>query len=113
MLYDGALRFIKKGQAAMIEGDRFNQNHNLVKAQKIVAELMSCLDMNQGQEIAANLLALYTYAYNQLVMANMEDKPEPLLQASKVLEDLRESWVELERMVRSGGTAEDVIPKAA
>ena len=52
MLYDGALKFMEAGKKAMAEGDRDKQNQNLQKAQKIVMELMSCLDMEEGKEIA-------------------------------------------------------------
>lgn len=100
MLYDGALKFIDAGKRAMELGNVEDQNVQLQKAQKIVMELMSCLDMNGGGEVAQNLLALYSYAYNQLVLGNVEDQPEMLDQAAKVLTDLRESWVELERMTR-------------
>lgn len=96
MLYDGALRFIDQGREAMRRGDTYEQNTCLQKAQKIVAELLSCLDLAKGGEIAQNLFALYTYCYNNLVEANVEDRTEPLDQAAKVLESLRESWVELE-----------------
>lgn len=96
MLYDGALRFMDAGRRAMIEKDIDLQNTSLQKAQKIVLELASCLDMRQGGEIAENLFALYTYCYNQLVAANIEDKPEYIDHAARVLSDLRESWVQIE-----------------
>ena len=107
MLYDGAIRFCRLGQEAMNNGDLYQQNSYIQKAQKIVAELMSCLDMQKGGPIAENLFALYTYAYNQLVEANVEDNEQGLRQAMKVLEQLRESWVELERQARHGDTGEN------
>jgi flagellar protein FliS len=107
MLYDGAIRFMRLGQEAMKQADLYRQNEYIQKSQKIVAELMSCLDMQKGGPIAENLFALYTYAYNQMVQANVEDNEEALLQSIRVLEQLRESWVELERQARSGDTGEN------
>jgi flagellar protein FliS len=101
MLYDGAVRFIKTGKDAMASGDLYAQNHNLQKAQKIVTELISCLDMNQGGEVAQNLLALYGFVYNNLVTANLSDDPVLLDQSVKVLEDLRTSWAQLELQRRA------------
>jgi flagellar protein FliS len=95
MLYDGALRFMEAGKHAMQQGELAKQNHSLQRAQKIVTELMSCLDMKQGGEIAKNLLALYTYVLNQLVMANIEDNPEPVERSIRVMSELRESWAEI------------------
>ena len=100
MLYDGALRFMNAGKRAMEAGNTFEQNVNLQKAQKIIAELISCLDMEKGGEIAQNLFALYGFCYNGLVDANVQDKPEPIDHAIQVLTNLRASWVELEKQTR-------------
>lgn len=97
MLYDGALRFMGAGLTAMRHENRFEQNEKLTRAQRIVAELMSCLDMNQGGEVAQNLMALYSYTYDQLVQANLQDDEEAVLRAQRVLSDLRVSWVALDK----------------
>jgi flagellar secretion chaperone FliS len=100
MLYDGAIRFMEAGKYGIEQNDLEIQNKNLQKAQKIILELMSCLDMDKGGEIATNLLALYTYVLNELVEANVGDKVEPVDRCIKILCDLRESWVEVDRMTR-------------
>lgn len=102
MLYDGALRFMNLGKVAMLQRNVEEQNASLQRAQKIIVELMSCLDMEQGKEISQNLFALYTYIYNQLVAANIEDKPEVIDNCMEILSGLRESWVVLESQIRGG-----------
>jgi len=102
MLYDGALKFLRQADEAMEKKDLFKQNDAIQRVQKIVAELMSCLDFNHGGEIAQNLFALYSFVYNQLVLANIEDNRDALKEASTLLENLRVSWVELEKQQRSG-----------
>jgi flagellar secretion chaperone FliS len=92
MLYDGALRFMEAGKKAMVDGNRERQNANLQKAQKIVTELMACLDMDRGGEIAKNLLGLYSYVLNELVQANVEDDPQGIDRCLRVMSELRESW---------------------
>lgn len=101
MLYDGALKFIRQADEAMEKRDLFKQNDAIQRVQKIVAELMSCLDFEHGGEIAHNLFALYSFTYNQLVIANVEDNRDALKQAGTVLENLRVSWVELEQQQRT------------
>jgi flagellar protein FliS len=96
MLYDGALRYMETGKHAMRHGDLQKQNGELQKAQRVVTELMSCLDMDQGGEVAQNLLALYSYILNCLVQANIEDKPDLIDQSIAILSELRESWTALE-----------------
>lgn len=101
MLYDGALRFMEAGKHAMATRDLEKQNSNLQKAQKILTELMSCLDMQNGGDIAKNLLALYTFAYDQLVQANMKDDPKGIDNSIQMFSQLRESWVEIEKSVKA------------
>lgn len=93
MLYDGALRFMEGGRHAIAHNDYAKQNQQLQQAQKIVMELMSCLDMEKGGEVAKNLLSLYTYVLNELVKGNCEDNPECINRCIRVMRDLRESWV--------------------
>lgn len=100
MLYDGAIRFMEAGKYGIEHKDLELQNQNLQKAQRIVMELMSCLDMDKGGEIAKNLLALYSYVLNELVEANVGDKTEPIDRCIKILCELRESWVEVEKKTR-------------
>lgn len=103
MLYDGALKFMEAAKHAMGAKDYFRQNANLVKAQKIVSELMSCLDMQQGGEIATNLFALYTYVGDELVKANVGDDVEAVDRCIRVMSELRESWAAVESSLRNGG----------
>lgn len=101
MLYDGALRFMEAGKHAMSKKDLELQNHSLQKAQKIVMELMACLDMDKGGEVATNLFGLYAYILNELVAANCEDKPEPIDRCIGILSQLRESWATVESKTRT------------
>jgi flagellar protein FliS len=102
MLYDGAIRFMENGRYAMEGGDLQRQNDQIQRAQRIVFELMATLNMDKGGEISRNLMSLYTYVIEQLVNANVEDKPEGIDRALKVMRELRESWVEIERRHRMG-----------
>ena len=61
---------------------------------------MCCLV--KGGEIAKNLLALCTYVLEELVSANIEDRSECLDRAIRTLTELRESWVEVEKITRAG-----------
>lgn len=107
MLYDGALRFMEGAKHAMSQDDLYRQNELCQKAQNILAELMSCLDLKTG-EVAQNLLSLYTYTYDQLVQANINDDPEPIDRAIKVMSDLRDSWVQLETATKAAVEPRDV-----
>ncbi len=101
MLYDGALRFMEQGKAAMEAGDLAGQNAALQRAQKIVMELMSALDLRKGGDVAKNLMALYSYVLDELVGANLEDRPARVVSAMATMAELRQGWAELERQTRA------------
>jgi len=101
MMYDGALRFILAAKQALQAKDRYEQNQNLLRAQKVVGELICCLDMHKGGEIASNLLSIYTYVYDELVRSNIEDDIEGLERCSQILSELRSGWVQMESELRS------------
>ena len=100
MLYDGAIRFMEAGRRGLVEGNLEQQNTNLQKAQKIVTELMSSLDMHRGGEVSRNLFALYSYVQNELVTANVEDRQDSIVNAMSTMRELREGWAELEKQQR-------------
>lgn len=102
LMYDGALRFMEAGRHAMVKRDLERQNTNLQKAQRVVLELMACLDMTQGGDVSKNLFALYSYVVDELVKANIEDDLAAADRAIKVMSDLRESWSELQKSLRKG-----------
>ncbi|ARU42275.1 flagellar export chaperone FliS [Armatimonadetes bacterium Uphvl-Ar1] len=97
MLYDGAIRFMNQAKDAMEKRELERQNEACKRAQDIISELMSCLDLKQGGEIAQNLFALYTFTFDRIVQANIEDNPLLLDQSIQVLSELRESWATLEQ----------------
>ena len=97
MLYDGTLRFIEEGKRAMLAKDFETKNLKFQRAQKIVMELISTLDIRNGGEIATNLLSLYTFVLNELTEGNVSDKTVHIDNAYRTMSELRESWAELER----------------
>lgn len=109
MLYDGALKFMEAGKHAIAHHDLARQNDQLQKAQKVVLELMSCLDPEQGGEVAKNLLNLYSYVLNELVKANCEDNADAIERCIKIFSDLRDSWVQIEAQTRGGGHASEAV----
>ncbi len=92
MLYDGAIRFLSIAREKMADGEIEARHSNLLKAQGIIAELLSSLDMAKGGEVATNLQRVYAYMLQQLVDANLYDKPAPIEEVLAMLRDLRESW---------------------
>lgn len=100
MLYEGLVRFIRQGIAGIEEKDYDKSNTNIIKAQKIVLELMVTLNMESGGEIAKSLSALYDYMYRRLIEANI--KKDTAI-ANEVLEfavELKDTFEEAYKLMK-------------
>lgn len=92
MLYDGAIRFLKTAADNMTPRKYELVHNNIMKAQDIVTELMVSLNMEEGDKIAGNLLNIYAYIKKRLLEANMEKNKEIVLEAIKLLTQLKDGW---------------------
>lgn len=106
MLYDGALRFCTLALESMQARQLEAQNNYLIKAQRIIGELMSSLNREAGGEVATNLFHLYTHMLQQLVQANLTDDPALIESVIQVLRELRESWAQVDRMMAQTGAGQ-------
>lgn len=100
MLYDGAIKFINKAIELMPKKDIENIHNNIVKAQDIIIELATSLNMDAG-EISQRLFSIYMYINNRLTDANVKKDQKPLLEVKKYLSDLREAWEEAAKKVQT------------
>jgi flagellar protein FliS len=98
MLYNGALRFLTKGMAAIDEKNIEQANTNILKVQDIVLELMSTLKMEY--EVSANLMSLYDFMYRHLVQANVKKDKKSLEDVYELMEQLRDTWSEAMKIAR-------------
>jgi flagellar secretion chaperone FliS len=95
LLYQGLLRFTHLAIEALERGDHAEAHTSLLRAQDIVVELASSLDLTAGGQIAQNLLQLYDYGYRQLVQANCQKDPVPAQDASRIFGELLAVWSEV------------------
>ena len=94
MLYDGARRFLTQAAFAMRQGDLGTSNERLRRAEAIIAELRSTLDMSAG-DIAERLNEIYAFCQRHLMEARFKRDADAIDQVAKLLRDLRESWFQL------------------
>ena len=100
MLYDGCIKFMNLAQIGIQEKNTQKANENLIKAQNIITELDSTLNMDV--EISKNFHMLYDFALSRLIDANIQKKEEFVDDAKMVIVDLRDGWKEAMIIVRKG-----------
>lgn len=99
MLFDGYLRFSAAAKQSF-ELEDFTKknegiNNNLIRAQNIVTELQSSLDMSVPGDLPGTLYRLYDYVLNNLQQANLKKNKDLIAEADKVISELRDAWAEM------------------
>ncbi|WP_276894291.1 flagellar export chaperone FliS [Frischella perrara] len=96
LLFDGALNAIKLAKLYIEKGNIAGKGTAISKAINIIDNgLKSCLDMEKGGEIAANLDNLYHYISHQLVLANLHNDVAKLDSCYDLLNNIAQSWREI------------------
>jgi len=92
MLFEGCLKFLHKAKDAMLEKRIAEKGQLILKAHDIVTELIASLDYKANKDLAEQLESLYNFVTDELVRANIQNKPEHLDAAIKVMTILKEGW---------------------
>lgn len=114
MLFDGAIRFLERARLGFAETDplAFNQtvNNNIQRAQAIIHELNTSLNVRDGGELAENFRRLYDYMDDRLMESNLRKTEDGLNDVLRRLGVLRDAWAEMlarrgENVAAGGGLA--------
>jgi flagellar protein FliS len=112
MLYDGALQAVNQSIQCMDRKEIAEQSRYILKAQDIINELSSALDMKLGGEVAKTLEQLYQFVLNQLIQANITSDTMYLESIIKVLTPLRDAWSRITEATTDAETVEVSHPPA-
>lgn len=92
MLYEAIIRNLK---LAIMDIDAKNiesANNHIGKAQDILVELMTTLDMVNGGDIARGLLSLYQYMYERTIKGNVYRDKDAIIEVISMIHELKETW---------------------
>lgn len=92
MLYEAAIKNVKKATIALEKKDIAGKGVAIGKVHDIINELVATLDFGVGGQIAQDLERLYNFMTEQLVKANIENSKEALATIEKLLSTLLEGW---------------------
>jgi flagellar secretion chaperone FliS len=94
-MMQGALDRIAAARGHMRRGEQGPKGEALGRAVRMIDGLRSCLDHQQGREIAANLAALYDYMTRRLTEANLRNDPRALDEVADLLDEIRGGWEQM------------------
>ncbi len=93
LLFNGAIQRAEEAKRQIALGSVEHVHNNLIRAQEILGELRSALDMKTGL-IAQNLDRIYEYLQHLLITANLRKSVEPVEECLNHLTTLRDTWKE-------------------
>lgn len=92
LLLDGAIDRIAQARGALSAGNIAELGETLGKAVGIISGLQSCLNREQGGEVAANLDRLYDYMALRLMDVHREHSSAPLDEVGNLLGTIKNGW---------------------
>jgi flagellar protein FliS len=102
MLYDGAIKSLDRGLELLGKhltkkdpGKIEQINKAILHAQNIITELSVSLDFEQGEDIAQNLFALYSWFNKELLEANIQQDIRRITIVRNMMNELRSAWSEI------------------
>lgn len=100
MLLDGAVKFAKMGRQAIIDKKIQRAHESLTRTQDIFYELMATLDVNAGGDWTKHLMGIYEFITKRLSDANMKKDVEVMNEVIPLIENIRDTWYEAEKISR-------------
>ena len=92
MLYEGAIKFLKRAIEEIEAKNPEAKGKYISKAIDIIFELNTVLDTEAGGEVAANLRRLYLFMGRHLTEANTKQDIGRIEEVIKLLEELNQGW---------------------
>lgn len=95
LLLDGGVRFCEGALIELRKGAEGNiekRNDQLLRAQKILLELMSALSPAIGIELYGQLIDLYRFTFERLVEGNMRADLKQIEEGTVMMHKIRDLW---------------------
>lgn len=96
LLFDGAISALIRARLFMQDGNIEGKGNSISKAINIIESgLKQGLDDHSGDELADNLLGLYTYMVRRLLQANLHNDVEAIEEVESLLRNIADAWKEV------------------
>lgn len=93
LLLDGALERIRFARGCMLGGNVAGKGEAISKAIEIVGGLQAGLNPQVDTPLVGQLDSLYDYVSRRLLHANLRNDPDALDEATRLIGQIRDSWV--------------------
>ena len=96
MLFDGALSALVRARLFMQDGNVEGKGNSISRAINIIESgLKQGLDENSNDELAQNLMGLYSYMVRRLLKANLHNDVAAIEEVEALLRNIADAWKEV------------------
>jgi len=95
MLYEAAIKFLKRAKVEIDKKDYAKKGIYISKAMAIIHELAECLNKEKGGDITPKLGALYQFCTSQLIKANIRLDNKMIDEVINILDGLRSAYAQI------------------
>jgi len=95
MLYEAAIKFLKRSKIEIDNKDFAKKGIYISKAMAIIHELMESLNKEKGGEITPQLSSLYQFCTSHLIKANIRLDKKKIDEVIKILDGLRSAYAQI------------------
>ena len=96
MLFDGALSALVRARLFMQDGNLEGKGNSISRAINIIESgLKQGLDENSDDELAQNLMGLYSYMVRRLLKANLHNDVAAIEEVEALLRNIADAWKEV------------------
>lgn len=96
LLYDAVIRYVQQAKTAIAERRIEDRYHLLVKAGEIIFGLQSCLDFENGKEVARVLYSFYSSIDSRLFALHRTNDIAACDELISDLKQMRDVWQEID-----------------
>ena len=95
MCYDAAIRSLKLGKDCYLKKDFEEKAKQFNRAQGLISELLSSLNLDAGGIIARNLSAIYNFLLRHILDGDIRGDMKAIEDVIEILSELKSTWEEI------------------
>lgn len=100
MLYDGLLESMRFALSHMQSKDPMRKGSEISRSLRILQEgLIPALDFEKGGDISVQLMGIYEYVSQHIVLASARNDEELMRVCIGMIENIREAWIAIGQQV--------------
>lgn len=105
MLYEAAIKFLKRAKIEIEKKDYAQKGIYISKAMDVIGELADSLNKDKGGEITENLCSLYMFCNIHLAKANIRMDTQKIDEVIKIISGIHAAYAQVVPQVEKGAAA--------